>query len=186
MKNPFSKLKFETRKGYTLLFAVIVSVLVLSIAAFILSISRKQFILSSASRDSVYAFYAADSGIECATEHRGDQNSLLSTTSIYKAATGGPAVTVNCGNVTWTSVPTTNPAPTLGHATTTWQMSIPNGGKVCAIVSAWYTTDPSGIGPVNYYIDSRGYNIGWNTNTNTCSDYGPRRVERALRYSVNF
>jgi hypothetical protein len=38
--------KMKYQKGYTLLFSIIVSSIVLSIAAFILSVSRKQFILS--------------------------------------------------------------------------------------------------------------------------------------------
>lgn len=51
--------------GYTLLFSIIVASVVLSIAAFILSVSRKQFILSSVSRDSTVAIYAADSAMQC-------------------------------------------------------------------------------------------------------------------------
>lgn len=43
------------KKGYTLLFSVIVSSVILSIAAFILSTSRRQFILSSVARDSTMA-----------------------------------------------------------------------------------------------------------------------------------
>jgi len=60
--------KINYKKGYTLLFSIIVSSVVLSIAAFILSISRKQFILASVSRDSTMAIYVADSAIQCAVE----------------------------------------------------------------------------------------------------------------------
>ena len=81
----------QSSKGYTLLFAVIVSVLVLSIAAFILSVSRKQFILSSSARDSIYAFYAADSGLECAVENL----TALATTTNAPApiSCGGQSIT---------------------------------------------------------------------------------------------
>jgi len=58
----------KSKQGYALLFSVIVSAIVLSIAAFILALARKQFILSSAARDSTVAVYAADGGIQCAVQ----------------------------------------------------------------------------------------------------------------------
>ncbi len=56
----------KKQKGFTLLFAVLVSTLVLSVGASIISIALRQLILSSTGRDSQYAFYAANTGIECA------------------------------------------------------------------------------------------------------------------------
>jgi hypothetical protein len=53
------------KNGYTLLFAVITAILVLSVTSFILGVSRKQYILSSTAKDSNIAFYNADSGVEC-------------------------------------------------------------------------------------------------------------------------
>ena len=189
MKFSFLQLKPTTRRGYTLLFSVIVSVLILSVAAFILSISRKQFILSSAARDSTYAFYAADSGMECAVENRTNYPDLLSTTSIYAAATGGPAITISCGGtggVVWSATPITSPGASRNAATTTWEMSIA-GSNTCAVVAASYVTaNRDGTGSVTYSIESRGYNIGWDPSVLKCNGYGSRRVERALRYTLNF
>ncbi len=54
------------KKGFTLLFAILVSVLVLAVGASMISIALKQVILSGAGRESQYAFYAANTGIECA------------------------------------------------------------------------------------------------------------------------
>lgn len=54
------------KKGFTLLFAVLVSVLVLAVGASIISIALKQVILSGAGRESQFAFYAANTGVECA------------------------------------------------------------------------------------------------------------------------
>jgi len=176
MKNPFSKLKIDTRKGYTLLFSVIVSVLVLSVAAFILSISRKQFILSSASRDSMFAFYAADSAVECAVENKDVLTPLAISTNAK--------ITFSCDGQSLTSAQMN--APKLNGATTTWEMAIPAGSNTCATVSVWFYSDnPDGTGSIHYFVDARGYNIGWNQDGQSCSNYGPRRVERALRYSVN-
>ncbi len=58
------KLKY-TQSGYTLLFAVIISSLVLSVAMFILSVSKKQFQLATAARESMKASYNAKSAREC-------------------------------------------------------------------------------------------------------------------------
>lgn len=59
----------NTNRGYTLLFAILTATLVLGVAVFITSVSKKQYELSVTARDSIYAFYAADSAIECATDH---------------------------------------------------------------------------------------------------------------------
>jgi len=170
-------------KGYTLLFAVIVSILVLSIAAFILSVSRKQFLLSSASRDSMYAFYAADSGLECAVENRG----LLATSS---PQAGTPSDTLTCGIGTGGGAGTWSIARMSGASgagTSTFSMFVgtnDSGGSACVTVRVgqWYDTS----GNIVTNIESRGYNIGWNAppngaGTGDCSVTGPRKAERALK-----
>jgi len=48
-----------------MLFAVFVSALLLSIGLSIYSIARKELLLSSAGRESQFAFAAADAGVEC-------------------------------------------------------------------------------------------------------------------------
>lgn len=54
------------QKGFTVLLAALVSSLVLSLGLSIAVIVRKSIRLSSVGRDSQIAFYAADSGAECA------------------------------------------------------------------------------------------------------------------------
>lgn len=56
----------QKKKGFTLLFAILVSVLVLAVGTSIITIALKQVILSGAGRESQFAFYAANTGIECA------------------------------------------------------------------------------------------------------------------------
>jgi hypothetical protein len=56
--------KLQRRGGFALLFSVLVSSLLLTIALSILNISLKELAISTASRQSIYAFYAADSGRE--------------------------------------------------------------------------------------------------------------------------
>ena len=64
LKTKHSKLR--TSRGFTLLLAALVSSIVLSLGSSIFLIAQKQVILSSLSRDSQFAFYAADTGAECA------------------------------------------------------------------------------------------------------------------------
>lgn len=61
-----NNISFKDKKGFTLLFAILVSVLVLAVGASIISIALKQVILSGAGRESQFAFYAANTGLECA------------------------------------------------------------------------------------------------------------------------
>jgi len=61
--------KNNYKKGYTLLFSVLVSSLLLAVGISILNISKKEFLLATSARDSSSAFYAADSSIEYALYH---------------------------------------------------------------------------------------------------------------------
>lgn len=56
----------KTQRGFTLLLATLISSLVLIIGTSMFSLAQKQVLLSSLGRDSQYAFYAADTGAECA------------------------------------------------------------------------------------------------------------------------
>ncbi len=60
----FSLKNIKNNRGYTLLFSVLVSSLVLAIGISILNISKKEFLLATSARDSAAAFYAADGGLE--------------------------------------------------------------------------------------------------------------------------
>jgi len=52
--------------GFTLLLASLIASLFLSVGLSMFTIAQKEIILSSLGRDSQYAFYAADTGAECA------------------------------------------------------------------------------------------------------------------------
>lgn len=56
----------KSEHGFTILLAALVASLVLTLGVSIFSVAQKQVILSSLGRSSQYAFYAADSGAECA------------------------------------------------------------------------------------------------------------------------
>lgn len=57
---------FNKKRGFALLIATLVSGLFLAIGAVIFQIAYIQLLLSSVGRDSQFAFYAADTGAECA------------------------------------------------------------------------------------------------------------------------
>jgi hypothetical protein len=61
-----SPLQLKNKKGFVILFAILVSSLILLISAGIFSLVQKEVILSSSARESQRAFYAADSALECA------------------------------------------------------------------------------------------------------------------------
>lgn len=56
----------RTTGGFTLLLAALISSVVLALGVSIFEIALKQVSLSSMGRDSQFAFYAADTGAECA------------------------------------------------------------------------------------------------------------------------
>lgn len=66
MKYTRKKRNIHTHKGFTLLLASLISSILLAIAIFMINIAQKEIVLASVGRDSQYAFYAADSGAECA------------------------------------------------------------------------------------------------------------------------
>lgn len=53
-------------QGFTLLLAALIASIVLALGTSIFGIVQKELILSSIGRDSQFAFYAADTGAECA------------------------------------------------------------------------------------------------------------------------
>src|SRR3989344_7693850 len=60
-----SKPQCFRRGGYALMLSIVVSSIVLSIGISLLNIVQKELILSATGRDSQFAFYAADAGLEC-------------------------------------------------------------------------------------------------------------------------
>ena len=61
--------KLDTQKGFVILFAILISSVILLISVGIFSVAQKEAILSSYSRESQRALYASDSALECALFH---------------------------------------------------------------------------------------------------------------------
>jgi Tfp pilus assembly protein PilE len=162
----------QKNKGYTLLFAVMVSSLVLAVGISILNISKKEFLLSSSARESITAFYAADSALECAVYHDNEG----------KFSFAKDLGSVKCvGNI----IKNISDVSTGANSTISYEVSLkPNSENstmtTCAKVVRTYDSTTKVVEFV-----SRGYNMGWNSTGNTCSDPSPRRVERALHYTYS-
>jgi len=159
----------KNNKGYTLLFAVIVSSIVLSIGISVLTISKKEFLLSSAARDSSLAFYAADSGIECAA-YRDQVENNFSTSSKKDI--------IDCGTASNSLAIINDPNPYDPYIFE-FSVKFGNSSQACAKVTVKKEYDTDGL-PLTT-IDSRGYNLGWDGNK--CDAVSVKKVERGLQLS---
>ncbi|MEN9524002.1 MAG: hypothetical protein RL536_71 [Candidatus Parcubacteria bacterium] len=168
-------LNLKSKRGYTLLFAVLTATLVLGVAVFILSVSKRQLELSVAARDSTYSIYAADSGIECAAA-AAEAGRLATSSNAEIYCKGAPY------SAAWTQ---TNPdssfwsnTPQSPYVTASMNMALGNGTCAEVVVINGYINQ-NGTFPNIMTIQSRGYNYcDASTNTHIASR---RTVERALR-----
>jgi hypothetical protein len=170
------------RQGYTLLFAVLVSALVLGVGVSILNIARKELLLNSSARESQYAFYAADTGYECGVYW--DSQGAFASSS--------PATSIKCG--TTSSVPTSVASSTVSMTTVVpntsyiFNFAVPIAGRACAAVAITKTFGTIQLGGgsttvgISTTLESKGYNVGWNTvgGANDCTGIDATKVERAL------
>lgn len=177
MRNKFifritKKQKINPNSAFTILFAVIVSTLVLALGLGIVAITMKEVQLSGAGRDSQLAFYAADSGSECALYYDtiGD---FFATSSDSR-----PNQTITCNGKEIN--PGTETGATGEAATSTFQMCMEYSGDVCVsdkpcvdVVVAKKKNEQPAPNDIDTSIDARGYN--------TCNESHPRRLERGYR-----
>ena len=180
-----TNISLKENKGFTLLFAVIVSTLVLAVGGSIINIALKQVILSGIGRESQYAFYAASTGLECAyyLDIKGIEGggAAFATSSDFESALleEGCAGTENI----YDELPVTDeihpgfsvdsgPNPIISSFRLQ-NFSDIEGDKLdyCAdVLVKKYITN----GLVSKTeIESRGYN--------TCDTNNPRRIERGLK-----
>ncbi len=152
------------RQGFALLVSIITTGILLLISLGVANIALKQLVISNTYQSSQYAFYIADSGMECAMfwDLKNPNNPIVSA---FATTTAG---TITCNGQTVT----TNSEPSLpsqiGGGGTSKPISIfsINFGSGCAIV----TVDKTNATTTT--INSHGYN--------TCSPLFPRKYERGI------
>ncbi|HRY31044.1 MAG TPA: hypothetical protein P5328_01495 [Candidatus Paceibacterota bacterium] len=183
-------------RGFTLLFAVLVSILILSVGISIINLSTKQIILSGSGRESQYAFYAANTGIECAYyfdwnppegkvvfPYNEDSMGLTPVGEGIKCAYRGTGPVERnlydefneINGYAYADLPgmETEEGDDDIYITEFW-LAFDVDLPYCAHVIVQKKYDDSGDSPViKTQIDSYGYN--------TCDPDNPRRVERGLR-----
>lgn len=197
----------KTNSGFTLFIALIVSSLLLAIGFSLSTIILKQLVFANSGKESQLAFYAADSGAECAlywdrknidglTDFNGAFSIASSTFDDIFCGTGGPATTKTAQVGSFQRFPD---IPNQ-QATTTFYVDYSDSDplnpnhKACAKVTVFKWIDSSGATPVEKtQIESRGYNVPLDSgpigpvtdpiNTGAKCDYtaSNRVVERAVR-----
>lgn len=145
-------------RGFTLFIAIIVAGTLLLVAAGVTELAVRQSLISSTGRESQYAFYAADTGMECALYWD------VQNPSGYSAFSTSTASQIFCNRDTSNS---SNEWIVGGSNTSIINRINFTPLPYCAIVTV--TKEANGL----TRIESRGYN--------TCDSTNPRRVERAIR-----
>ena len=156
-KNNVCPAKRERCRGFVLLFAVTLAAILLSIALGVVNIVLKEIKFGTSAKDTNDAFFAADTGSECAlVNDKYTSNVFVNSPSQTQIACNG------------NNIPVTK---SLGLSF--WSFIIPilnDNGQGCAIVTI-DKTDPSKI-----TIISKGYNLG----SPTCDSNSANLVERQI------
>ncbi len=157
-KNKEQGLSRAQPRGFTLFVGLIIASSLLLIATGVVNLALKQSLISSSGKESQLAFYAADTGMECALYWDISNPNGVSAFSIETGTSG-----IECNhdisnpdNI-WTVGGTSE--STIGPIT-----FLPE--SYCAIVTVHKDGETT-------IIESKGYN--------TCDLANPRRVERAVR-----
>ena len=152
-----------------LLYAALVSSLLLAIGIAVFNINKKELLLSSTARESQVAFFAADVGTECALYHD-FQNNAFNIVS--------PSGSVDCvgsSNPVDTSAGDSNASDPDAEGTYIREFSLDIDGDgpfgPCALVTVIKDVDSGGIKTTS--IESLGQS--------SCDSTNQRRVERAIR-----
>lgn len=146
--------------GFTLFISIVITATLLLVSTGIVSLALKEAFLTSSSRESQYAFYAADTGIECAIYWDTKNPTGVSAFNTTRATQ------INCNQDVNNAV---NPTPNIvgSSAVSVFTVSfLPD--PYCSVV----TVTKSNTEPKTR-IQALGYN--------SCDPGNPRRVERAVR-----
>jgi len=155
----------QTNKGVALFVAVLTASIALVIGMGSLSISLREIKLSSLGGESSSAFYAADTGLECALYWDLDPSgSIFATSSSSVPAGSSDCIGEDITNG-WVTVSDT------AAATTTFTLKFNTDDDPCANVTVAKYKDA--IGRAITKIDSRGLN--------SCNPASAKRVERGVR-----
>lgn len=132
--------KTKQNKGFVILFAILISALVLTIGVGIFRITLKETILSSAARESMIAFFASDGGLECALREANVRGGFVQVGSSNSFVCAGETIPYSV-----------NP-----DIQSSFRVKLPEG---CAYVSVDKKFIPVDATALHTQIISRGYNV---------------------------
>lgn len=149
------------QRGFTLLIAIILSSVTLALGMALLDIAYKQIVLATSAKQSQYAFYNADSALECALYWDQQQNAFDYTS---------PASSITCATQTMTLATLPNTTTVSGNKRTTKVYMPCTGGGTNALMTI---SKDNVTGSTTIY--SNGYS--------NCNASDSHRVERGLAAS---
>ncbi len=154
----------KSDRGFTLFISILITGTLLLISMAIISLSVKEAFLTGSARESQYAFYAADTGAECAIYWDVKNPSGITA---FSTTTGS---TIFCNK---DSLNATNPTPSVVGGS--WNGSTGVSNFTLTFLPQPYCTKVTvtKYADLTTKIESLGYN--------TCDTSNPRRVERAVR-----
>ncbi len=158
-QNKIRKTEQRYSSGFVALFTVLIASMIMLMIIGMTSISYKETLLTRSSTDSEFAFFASDTGVECALYYDRKVGAFPETLGIE------PASSINCRNIT-ASIEETGDL--------NYRFLLDSGADWCADVRVDKNFFESGT----YYTKIESF--GYNTN---CESRGtsPSVVERALR-----
>ena len=165
------KIQRQNNKGFALLFSVLLASFLLTIGLSIFSIALKELAISTAARQTVRAFFAADSGRECAL-YWDVKKGMVPT--LVTGVDGGP---IKCGQHEETII---SSAGTSGDLSRT--SSIPNSAGPTAVVNIL-----SGSPSPNFFVSikktksSNGSDIVTTITSRGYDSDSDDKVERAIK-----
>lgn len=160
-KNRVCLAELQRSGGFVILFAVVLSSILLTITLGVANIALKEVKFSASVKDSNYAFFAADSGIECALFND-------------KPPTAFPFPYVEPTPIACASTVPVYDAPTSTYSFLV--TSLGSTGISCAKVTVLKdgTTNPPNILTT---VIAKGYNFG----DSSCESVNPDRIEREIK-----
>jgi Tfp pilus assembly protein PilX len=160
-------------RGFTLFIAIVLAAVAATVTLALTSLAYKSLILSSSAKDSQYAFYAADTALDCALYWDNSANHQF----LYQPSPPVAPAAVTCAGapVTFTATdPPTVPAETVYQST--W---FPVNGSGCARITV-YKTDGTGA-PVAIVGSLYGDGVSNATCAGGVLNATARTVERGLK-----
>lgn len=184
---------YQTQRGSTLFYAILISGVFLVVALGLSNVATQQSQFASFTRDSQTAFYAADTGIECALYW----DYVHTDAPVFPTTDTQTTRDFTCINYTIHSVDKgldyevdADSSSTWTYATTTFWMPMEDGNNnvPCTEVEVG-KYEHNATGNTKTIIIARGYNIADNKASYPRCDAAPlqsRRVQRALQVQYGF